>query len=116
MPFAARTSSGQPETICDTNLFACCLAASPSRETEALSSMTLRSGSPSGDCVRAACSRARDRFHIADAVKSLQDHAVEVACDEIEHRRFEQTRAVIESDRRLGLEAQRVLFRVHMKI
>ena len=40
------------------------------------------------------------RFHVRDAVESLQDHTVEVARDEIQHRGLEETRAVIKADRR----------------
>src|SRR4029450_3346924 len=55
-------------------------------------------------------------FHVRDAVESLQDHTVEVARDEIQHRGLEETRTVVETDRRPGFEAERVLFRGHMKI
>ena len=101
MPFVFRTSSGQPDTMWETNLLACCLAAWPSRETDALSSMTLRSGS---------------RFHVGDAVESLQDHAVEVARHQIQYGRLEETRTIVKTDRRPGFEAERVLLRVHVEI
>jgi hypothetical protein len=39
-----------------------------------------------------------------------------VARDKLEHGGLEETRTIVKTDRRLGFEAQRVVFRIQMKI
>jgi hypothetical protein len=46
----------------------------------------------------------------------LQNHTVEVLCDKVEDGGLEQTRPVVEMDRRRRFEAERILCRVQVEI
>ena len=56
------------------------------------------------------------RFHIIDPIESLQNNAVEMARDKIEHGGLEQARTVVKMDRCGRPEAQSIVLRVQVEI